>query len=348
MSQCNNKVNSLYRYSAFGIQIDSEIMLPELQQAWGGPADVIICYGAVPDKINVPIKTAYCYQAAVGEFLLRIDGIAVYYVTNGQQITIQPLGDANYSLVRLYLLGTAMGVLLMQRGLVPIHGSTVAINGCGVVFTGVSGAGKSTMAAALLKKGYSLLTDDVSAVASDQNGVFWVQPGYPQQKLWQDAASMIGIDTMVFDRICEDRDKYAVPISAGFRRLSIPITAVYEIVVKPCLNVSIVPIKGVAKLATIMSNTYRVEFVNGLGLKIPHFKQCANIVKQVQVFRLIRPEDTMSLIRQVTMMLQHFRDLGPVCSMLSEDQFVEEVRFGEKTGNYSRVSNISDYGSSSR
>jgi len=306
VKQCNKGVNNIiYCYSAFGIRIDSEIMLPELSTVTGGAADVRIRYGDAPDKIEFPQEEGYCYQAASGTFLFRVDGVASYYITNGDQIIVRPYSQNNFRVVRLYLLGTAMGVLLMQRGLLPIHGSTVVINGCGVIFTGVSGAGKSTMAAALHKKGYSLLADDVSAVKYDQNGVFWVQPGYPQQKLWQASASMVGIDTIALDRICEDKDKYAVPVAVGFRRLPIQIAAVYEIAVKPCADVSIVPLKGITKLATIMGNIYRGEFVNGLGMKVIHFKQCANLVKQVQAFRLTRPESVISLDRQVEILLQH-------------------------------------------
>ncbi len=127
----------------------------------------------------MPLAEGSYYQAADGQFLLRVADVAAYYVTNGGQIVVQPDGKESGHLSRLYLLGTAMGVLLMQRGMVPMHGSTVDINGGGVVFTGVSGAGKSTMAAGLRRLGHSLLADDVSAITCDRNGVYWLQPGYP-------------------------------------------------------------------------------------------------------------------------------------------------------------------------
>ena len=298
-----------YRYAAFGIQIDSNIVLPELPRGGRKRADVRIICGDVPEKISVPFESTDYYQAAANEFLLRIKGIADYYITNGNQIVMRLSNEANLREGRLYLLGTAMGVLLMQRGIVPIHGSTVVINGGGVVFTGVSGAGKSTMAAALHKNGFSLLADDVSAVMFDKSGIPWVQPGYPQQKLWQASASIIGIDTTTLARVCAERDKYVVPVSKGFRSLPIPINAVYEIDVKPCEDVTIVPLKGIDKITTIMGNTYRAEMVNGLGLKAAHFQKCANLLKHVQVFRLTRPENVMSVDRQIELLVKHFMEL---------------------------------------
>lgn len=299
-----------YRYAAFGMQIDSDIVLPELPRGRKKRADIRIICGDVPDKISEPLEETEYYQAAANDFLLRIKGIADYYITNGNQIVMRLSDEANLHEGRLYLLGTAMGVLLMQRGIVPIHGSTVVINGCGVIFTGVSGAGKSTMAAALHKSGFSLLADDVSAVIFDKSGIPWVQPGYPQQKLWQASASIVGIDTATLERVSAEKDKYVVPVSKGFKRLPVPISVVYEIAVKPCDDVTIVPLKGIEKVTTIMGNTYRAEMVNGLGLKATHFQKCVNLLKHIQVFRLIRPENVMSIDRQIELLVKNFRQLG--------------------------------------
>ena len=97
--------------------------------------------------------------------------------------------------MRLFLLGTSFGALLMQRGILPLHGSAMVVNGRGVVFTGMSGAGKSSLLAAFRKKGYPFLTDDVVAVTVDTAGTAWIHPSYPQQKLWRDSTKAVGVDT---------------------------------------------------------------------------------------------------------------------------------------------------------
>ena len=53
----------------------------------------------------------------------------------------------------------------MQRKVLPLHGSAIAINGKAYAIIGDSGAGKSTLALAFLNRGYRLLTDDVIAVS---------------------------------------------------------------------------------------------------------------------------------------------------------------------------------------
>ena len=73
--------------------------------------------------------------------------------------------EADEDKIRLYILGTCMGALLMQRKILPLHGSAIAIDGKAYAFVGDSGAGKSTLASAFLSKGYKLLSDDVIAVS---------------------------------------------------------------------------------------------------------------------------------------------------------------------------------------
>ena len=64
------------------------------------------------------------------------------------------------------------GALLMQRKILPLHGSAVAIDGKAYAIVGDSGAGKSTLASAFLNKGYQLLSDDVIAVSLSQMKTF--------------------------------------------------------------------------------------------------------------------------------------------------------------------------------
>ncbi|KJR46648.1 Serine kinase of the HPr protein, regulates carbohydrate metabolism [Desulfosporosinus sp. I2] len=296
-----------YNYSAFGIQFESDIVLPELHTCTGGSADVKILFGIVPSEIHSPHEKNDYYQIAESKFLFRVDGVASYYVTNGEQVVVQ-LFNRDLREVRLYLLGTVMGVLLMQRGILPIHGSTVVIEGCCIIFVGVSGAGKSTVAAALRKNGHALLADDISAVKFDKNGLPWVASGYPQQKLWQDSASMLGIDTTPLQRLYNDMDKYAVPVPAGFWGHPMLLNAIYEINVQPD-NLSIIPVIGAEKVATIMNHTYRSGFLEGLGLKFEHFKKCVAMAKCIPVFRLTRPNGVPSLDQQVDILERHHSEL---------------------------------------
>ena len=66
--------------------------------------------------------------------------------------------NTDEDMIRLYILRDMYGTLLMQRKILPFHGSAIAINGKAYAIVGDSGAGKSTLASAFLKEGYQLLT----------------------------------------------------------------------------------------------------------------------------------------------------------------------------------------------
>ncbi|WFR62136.1 hypothetical protein P9222_28415 [Paenibacillus amylolyticus] len=85
----------------------------------------------------------------------------------GKRIVVSPIPGADEKKVRLFILGTCMAVIMMQRGILPLHGSAVVIDGWAYAFVGYSGAGKSTLSAALASRGYPLLTDDVVALTWD-------------------------------------------------------------------------------------------------------------------------------------------------------------------------------------
>jgi hypothetical protein len=70
-------------------------------------------------------------------------------------------------------------------GLEPFHGSAVKIEGRALCILGESGAGKSSIAAALTTIGYELLADDACAI--DEMGLLW--PGPPLLSLRQNGAA---------------------------------------------------------------------------------------------------------------------------------------------------------------
>ena len=98
--------------------------------------------------------------------MFQIPDIATFLIQDGKTISFLPLKGYDEDIIRIYLLGTCMGSLLMQRKVYPLHGSAVVIDGKAYAFVGESGAGKSTLALTFLNHGYQLLSDDVIAVSS--------------------------------------------------------------------------------------------------------------------------------------------------------------------------------------
>ena len=115
-------------------------------------------------------------------------------------------------ILRLYILGTCMGAILMQRKILPLHGSAVDIDGKVYAIVGDSGAGKSTLASALLKHGYQLVSDDVIAVSlTHENPIPFVTPSYPQQNL-VGKPKYFGMDSTNYHSTYVRENKYRVPV----------------------------------------------------------------------------------------------------------------------------------------
>ena len=75
-----------------------------------------------------------------------------------------------------FLLSFVLAFVLRLRGIVCLHASVVAVREQAIALAGPPGAGKSTFAVALGKRGSLVLTDDVAAVGRSE-GHFYIDPG---------------------------------------------------------------------------------------------------------------------------------------------------------------------------
>lgn len=173
-------------YACADFILRSEIPLPELIEvgAEAGRDVVEIRRGAVAPAGPASLERD-------GDIaLLAVPGVARFRIDGGRAMTVDLDESCSERNLRLFLLGSALGVLIHQRGLFPLHANAVVIDGVAVAFTGHSGAGKSTLAAWFSAAGHTVLTDDVCIIGLDSAGRPIVYPGLPRVKLWADAARL--------------------------------------------------------------------------------------------------------------------------------------------------------------
>ncbi|MCS0826141.1 aldolase [Cytobacillus firmus] len=279
-------------YTAFGLKISSVISLPELPQVrWFKEEEDIII--EIDDLTSVWNKVEY----KAGKFLVeknfvlfQINNTATFCIRDGKKIIVSPMKGADFEKIRLYILGTCMGALLMQRRVLPLHGSAVAINGEAYAFIGQSGAGKSTLSSVFLNKGYQLLSDDVIPILGFEEGNQpLVYPSYPQQKLWKESLHEFGMETNEFRPLFERETKFAIPVFKNFCKKPLPLAGVFEILKTETNEIDIQPISGLQSLNTLYNNTYRKFLIDRLGLREWHFNVTANMANKIQVYQLQRP-----------------------------------------------------------
>ncbi|TYP69142.1 hypothetical protein BCM02_11618 [Paenibacillus methanolicus] len=293
----------------FGLVFESDFRLDGLTPDNGEP-DAVIREGIVDAPFSGPEgENAFCV-AENGAFAFRVKGIGAFQIRDGREITFQKDLQCLDDAYTLYISGTCAGTLLMQRGIIPIHGSALLLEGKGVIVTGDSGAGKSTLSASLNKRGCSFLADDIAALQIEPSGEVVVRPGFPQQKLWRDTATRIYGSVEMFDRIPGTRDKYYIPIPGDqFIPSNKRLHALFELVPESRDTVEIVELRGMEKLARLMYNTYRFELVELLGLKKWHFEACAQLASQIAVYRIKRPASGFTVEEQIEGMMRAVQKL---------------------------------------
>lgn len=250
------------------------------------------------DCQNQFTKANYYFEN--GRFLFHVPETAVYSITSGAHIMITPYPGADEAKIRLYLLGTCMGVLLMQRGILPLHGSAVVIDGRVYAIVGESGAGKSTLAAAFAHKGYPLMTDDVIAVSlSNDSAAATVYPSYPQQKLWEESIEQLGLISQNYSSIYQRVNKYAVPIRSQFYREPLPLAGVVELTKSSEREPSIKAYNRLEGLHILNVHTYRNSLLHLMNLQQWQFQSIARLASELPVYQLRRPADGFSAFHLV-------------------------------------------------
>ena len=171
-----------------------------------------------------------------------------------------------------------------------LHGSAVETERGAVVFTGPSGVGKSTLAAALQQRGYRVLADDVCSIVYDETvQEAQVHPGLAHLKLWADAAQQLDLSAVATRRVRPELEKYALPLSNPFAQTPVRLYAVYSLSDSNLGEWRIEAVAQLQKMEMLVANTYRQRFLVGLGMRQQHFQQITRIASQVRVYRVTRP-----------------------------------------------------------
>ncbi|AYF07692.1 MULTISPECIES: aldolase [Bacillus] len=280
-------------YKAFGLKIVSEIPLPELSQLNEKEemADVQIEITDLSERWDrydeSQQKTIVVEDDVV---MFHVPQTAIFSIQAGEKITFSPMSEAKEDKIRLYILGTCMGALLMQRKILPLHGSVIAIDGKAYALIGDSGAGKSTLASAFLNKGYQLLSDDVVAVSLLNKNTAVVHPSYAQQKLWQESINELGMVVTQFSPLFERETKYAVPVNSQFFPDPLPLAGVIELVKTQGEDIEMIRIEGLTRLYKLYQHTFRNSLISKLGLMEWHFETSSNVASGMEMFQLRRPD----------------------------------------------------------
>ena len=275
-------------YTSYGLNIRSEIALPELRTCTHAPGDtdVQIRMGRVSGDGLENGKQLGPFLWVTPEALwLEVPKVARFMVRDGREIVIHPMPGIDEDSIRVFLLGSAFGALLFQRGFLVLHGNAIRIGDQCMICVGPSGAGKSTLAAGFMRRGHEILADDVVPLDAECRAV----PGFPRLKLWRDTVEHLDIDAEPLKRIRPQTEKFNYPLIQQFAGHPLPVRWVYILGTHTEPDTLFEPISGMDRFQPLHNNTYRVRFLQGMALKGEHLKLCGQLAGRVRLARITRP-----------------------------------------------------------
>jgi hypothetical protein len=286
--------------SFYGFRLQSALPLPFAPPFIATPFSeedlaqgVVISLGEVPSELRDPVwSSPFVSVAADGVVLIQAAAIGRFLVDSGRLITVQLQPGATPVEIEAFLMGPIAGVLLHQRGILPLHASCVDMNGLAIVVVGRVGSGKSTLAAALLRRGAVLMSDDICPVCFQGNTAPLAVPGSVGLRLWPDAKEVFARDDPNWLPIRPGHAKTVGPPDTA-KRAEPPVPrrlgAVIRITLSNSPELHISRLQGPPALSPMDEIVYRLRVGRILGRGVSLFRDTMRLADMVPVFELRRP-----------------------------------------------------------
>lgn len=303
----------MYRYKIYGVIFDSDIELQECEAVKPDtPYEVTIRYGELSDMVSdmEKIRASGIRKNAKGETASRyikregntyyncVVDVGYYKVTEGKLIEYRACNSAEDHLFRQWLLCYAVTVAMIQRKSVIAHcaGLLVPDSDKAIIVCGDSGAGKSTISDALMKRGLQFISDD-SVRLDVIEGEAKVIGSYRQRRFCTDVVEREGYDLSEFTKLSEgSRIKWMKIVGDGY--MGDKPHRFYKMFFLSLSDTDKVEVKqvcGYEKIPTLMRALYKTDVYKSEGLSPDLFQKMANIMKDTDVYVISRPSQGITI-----------------------------------------------------
>ena len=229
------------------------------------PDAIVAEVGSLPDRLEGGTKVGPYSEARPGAVLRVVPGLARFLARDGDRIdyAMEPGGEREA--IRPLLHGALCAALIHQRGELPLHAATLVPPGGGaaIAVAGDKGAGKSTLSFALLRRGWTLLNDDLSRITLE-GGRAVVWPGRGGVRLREDACERFGLPLASLSRIAGDPTKCLVEAPAATGG-PLPLGAVL-LLDRSGGQTGLERLRGAEAALLLTRNVYRPAYVGPLGM----------------------------------------------------------------------------------
>lgn len=267
---------------------------------------------ALPETLPAATRVGPHSVARPGMLLRVVPGIGRFLARGGTSLEYWVEPGAHPEAVAAVLRGAILGALIHQRGELPLH-ATSLVHPDGehaVALAGRSGAGKSTTAYELIRRGWTLLSDDLTRVTiADGAALAW--PGRSNLRLTGDACAAFGMAGEFLTPAPESPGKYVFEPPLAGRQVALS----HVVVLEPgewTLTAEELPRAAAAR--ALAEQTYRIHYVEALGRTRRHFELVAATLASVHVVRLHGRASVVQVAEAVAAACTFSDPAGPVPS----------------------------------
>ena len=279
----------MHNHFAFGLRWRSALVLPfadlqadERSLCPPKALDVTVRFGETPAHLaDAAGGTPVCWEAAPGAALLAVPDVARYLVRE-REIVVELDGGREEDVVT-FLAGPAATALLQLRGVATLHAAAIEIGNEAVVLLGVSGAGKSALAAELVARGHALLADNLVGLIASGDRVA-VLSAYPRLQLWDDVLPEAEREQPTRPGL---KKYWCAP--ARFATEARPVCAVFLLQSHNQETVDVLPLPGSSAFETVWRHTARRRLLGALGQRNAHYRAAVALARR-PFFRVRRPD----------------------------------------------------------
>ena len=322
-----------YRCSIYGLGVVANRTIPGVPASPIAAVDIRISFGSLPAWLHhvgtTQIETSYVadYQDDCGNPMLRVfrvlDGKYFRFCyADKTEFVVDQLGTEIWADwpepltlqdAATYLLGPIMGFVMLLRGLVCLHASAIAIGDEAIAVLGPAGAGKSTTAAALSARGYSILAEDV--VTLDERGDrFLVRPAYPCIRLWPASVkALYGSETRL-PKLTPNWDKRYLDLTERpeqFQQEPLPLAAIYQLTERrhDAAAPFVQPLDRSEGLMSLIANTYATKLMDK-QMRAREFELLTRVLNNVPLRRVIPHADPARIPALCDRILSDFEEVS--------------------------------------
>ena len=239
-------------------------------------------------------------------YLLRFPGLADFAVSeDGYEVRSYPVPGIREDTVEHIYLNQVLPLALSRQGKLVFHASAVEINHSAIGFMGVSGRGKSTLAASFAGSGFRFLTDD-GLLLEKSAYTYRVQPSHPSIRLWDDSLQALvreaaaPVPPLQYTPKTRIFSNEMLPFCNEARRLR----RVYFLGDGSTSDLSIEQMKPSEALIGLLNHSFLLD-IEARDLIAKHFDELTQLVEMPIHYRLDYPRRYEDLSRVREAIIQH-------------------------------------------